>query len=375
MLFNPGGTHRNSSRKSLVARLRRLSWLFRNIDLDQVAEFLAELDRRQRKIEQAQSNVETILIDARSKLESLLSTQEVSMLDIKNLGYELGRALAKQNLSDRPVRVDHTRLLSKLCTQDDFATDWLAYWCSELRAAPFYHRKIWELCYVAQALFADGQLAPGRRGIGFGCGEEPLPSLFAKYGSTVLATDLAHDHPEAAVWQLTSQHAQAIETIRRPDICPQPELLAGIEFQPVNMNDIPREFDGQFDFCWSTCALEHLGTLENGLKFIENSLRTLKPGGMAAHTTEFTITDGATIDNHPIVLYQRRHFEDLGARLHAAGHQVSEFDFSPGSGVLDRFVDLPPFRDNDLIAAQHYAHLKLLFDGYTCTSAGIIIKA
>jgi hypothetical protein len=65
----------------------------------------------------------------------------------------------------------------------------------------------------------------------------------------------------------------------------------------------------------------------------------------------------------------------LANRLRANGHEVVDFDFSPGSGVMDRFIDLPPFRDNALIGPQHYAHLKLLFDSYTCTSIGIIIRA
>jgi SAM-dependent methyltransferase len=340
-------------RRSLFAGLRRLLHLARTADFDEIAELMGRFDARQRQLDR---------------------TAAVGILDIKNLGYELGRQLAATHLADQPTAAVQTQLKSKLCTQDDFATDWLRYWCRELRIAPFYHRKIWELCYVAQALFAAGQLQPGRRGIAFGCGEEPLPSLFAKYGPSILATDLPADRPEAEVWRLTTQHAQAVETIRRSDICPDPQRLADITFQPVDMNDLPRELDGGFDFCWSTCALEHLGTLERGLRFIENSLRTLKPGGIAVHTTEFTIDGGETIDNHPVVLYQRRHLEQLAERLVSRGCELAEFDFDPGSGVLDRFVDLPPYQHEALISPQHHAHLKLLFDGYTCTSVGMIIR-
>jgi SAM-dependent methyltransferase len=380
------GTGSVSSRNGWFARLRKLFWFIRTVDLDQVGEAIAQFDARQRKLEQAQRDIEAVLLEARGKIETVISlaatlqlpdlkTIAISNLDVKNLGYEIGRRLAEENFSDRPIAPNHTLPKSKLCTQNDFATDWFLYWCRELHTAPYYHRKIWELCYVAQALFAAGQLSPGHRGIGFGCGEEPLPSLFAKYGVRVLATDLEAGRPEAEIWRLTDQHASTIETIRRPDICPDQRLLANIEFQPADMNVIPAEFDGQFDFCWSTCALEHLGNLANGLKFVENSLRTLKPGGTAVHTTEFTLNEGETIDNHPIVLYQRQHFLELASRLQAKGYDVAEFDFSPGDGVMDRFVDLPPFSDNVLIAPHHYAHLKLLFDGYTCTSIGIIIRA
>jgi SAM-dependent methyltransferase len=361
--MTPGieGARRAPRRDGLLARLRKAFQLLRTVDL---ADLIAQFDARQRKLEQAQRDIAMLPIAA-------------GLLDIKNLGYEIGRQLAQKNFADRSITVDPTRLRSKLCTQNDFSTDWLFYWCHELHSVPFYHRKLWELCYVAQVLFSEGKLAPGHRGIGFGCGEEPLPSLFAKYGAIVTATDLEAMRPEAEVWRSTAQHASAIETIRRPDICPDQQLLTNIEFHPADMNAIPREFDGQFDFCWSTCALEHLGSIENGLIFIENSLRTLKPGGVAVHTTEFTVTEGETIDNHPIVLYQRHHLDKLADRLHAGGYEVVDFDFSPGDGVLDRYVDLPPYQDknNILMPLHHFAHLKLLLDGYTCTSIGIIIKS
>jgi SAM-dependent methyltransferase len=361
-------------------RARQLLRLPASLNRFRITKAIAELQARQLELERSQREIENLLRRSQAEIEAVRqaadeNTSLAGMLDIKNLGYELGRRLAEEKLAPRPIRADRSQLRSKLCTQDDFDTDWLVFWCKELRTAPIYHRKIWELCYVAQVLFADGLLAPGRRGLGFGCGEEPLPSLFVKYGARVTATDLDSDRPEAAVWRMTAQHAAAVEMLRRADICPDRALLEQIEFTPVDMNAIPPEFERQFDFCWSTCALEHLGTLANGLAFIENSVKTLKPHGLAVHTTEFTFNDGETIDNHPIVLYQRRHFEELASRLRANGHEVVDFDFNPGSGVMDRFIDLPPFRDNPLIGPQHYAHLKLLLDRHTCTSIGIIIRA
>jgi SAM-dependent methyltransferase len=389
----------NSPNRSWLARLRKLFWFLRTVDVDQIGTVIAEFDARQRRLEQAQRDIEAVLLTAQAGIDAKLApipeiqdvqaeikakldalaqsrdaaTETVAILDIKNLGYEIGRRLAEENLSIVPTQPDYSRLRSKVCTQDDFATDWLRYWCGELHTTPYYHRKIWELCYVAQALFAAGKLVPGSRGLGFGCGEEPLPSLFAKYGVRVLATDLEADRPEAEVWRLTDQHASTVEVMRRLDICPDPQLLANIEFRAADMNAIPPEFDNQFDFCWSACALEHLGSLDNGLTFIERSLRTLKVGGVAVHTTEFTFDQGKTIDNYPTVLYQQHHLLQLTDRLRAKGYEVAEFDFSSGSGVLDRFVDLPPFTNDMLIGPAHYAHLKLLLDGYTCTSVGIII--
>ncbi len=57
-------------------------------------------------------------------------------------------------------------------------------------------------------------------------------------------------------------------------------------------------------------------------------MRTLKPGGLAVHTTEFNFLDEEhTIDNWPTVLYQRAHFERLAEALRADGHRVAPLDF------------------------------------------------
>jgi hypothetical protein len=144
------------------------------------------------------------------------------------------------------------------------------------------------------------------------------------------------------------------------------------------MNDIPATLFG-YDFCWSICALEHLGSIEYGLRFVERSLDTLKPGGIAVHTTEFNVnSEGATIDNWPTVLFQRRHFEQLARLLAAKGHHVAELDFTLGDGPMDRFIDLPPFH-HDLAPDMRSLlgdpqHLKVAIDGFAATCFGISVR-
>jgi hypothetical protein len=162
--------------------------------------------------------------------------------------------------------------------------------------APVYHRKLWEFCYVAQALWSARKLMPTMCGLGFGCGQEPLPSLFAKYGVKILATDQPQPGERAA---------GGVEVVRYHEICPDGGLLKNIAFRPIDMKAIPADLTGSFDFCWSSCALEHLGSLANGLRFVAESLKTLKPGGTAVHTTEFNLGNAVAIDNGQTVLYQK----------------------------------------------------------------------
>jgi SAM-dependent methyltransferase len=145
------------------------------------------------------------------------------------------------------------------------------------------------------------------------------------------------------------------------------------------MNAIPHTLGG-YDFCWSVCALEHLGSIRQGLDFIENSLNVLRPGGIAVHTTEFNfLNDNETIDNWGTVLFQRKHFIEIHDRLTRAGHGVATLDFDIGNKVLDKFIDLPPYvHDLPESVRERWAggsdHIKLMVDGFACTCFGLIVR-
>jgi SAM-dependent methyltransferase len=296
---------------------------------------------------------------------------EIAVRNIKNLAAYRGAEVLQEHVHQEVVGPKVVPLKAKGCTEEDIESDWAAFWCKEIRIPVSYHRKTWELAYVPQVLFNEGKLFEGSKGIGFACGEEPLPSLFAKYGVRVLATDLDPTRAEAQGWIKTNQHVQSFKQLRRADICPDESRLATIEGAYLDMNAIPAELKGQFDFCWSICSLEHLGSIANGLNFIENSLNVLKPGGVSIHTMEFNVNDGETIDHWPTVLFQKHHLLHLAERLRTKGFEVYEMDFDKGRGILDGFVDLPPYLDED---HSRHAHLKLSVDGFVCTSFSFVVK-
>ncbi len=299
---------------------------------------------------------------------------EIAMLNVKNIGYTLARALS-ENLGARVVtKPPDLALASKACTQADMESDWASFWSRELKTQVRYHRKLWEFCYIAQALWKAGKLKPGQSGLGFGCGNEPLVGVFAKHGAEVLATDRPAEASKGELWEMPLADLDAYRQ-QYAAICPDAESRRKISFRPVDMRDIPTDLASRFDFCWSACSLEHLGSIELGLHFIEQSLATLKPGGVAVHTTEFNLDDEETIDNWPTVLFQRKHFMELVERLRRKGHQVADLDFDAGNGFLDGFVDMPPwsYSKQALKPASDDAHLKLSLDGFVCTSFGVIV--
>ncbi|TBW39536.1 class I SAM-dependent methyltransferase [Siculibacillus lacustris] len=319
--------------------------------------------------------------DSRPNLNPLmmkLRNLDALALSVKYFGYELAHSLA-QSL---PVRSGlfprHVGLRSKPSTQADLESEWAAVWLQELKLPFVYHRKLWEFAYVLQAIWEHGSLRENARGLGFGCGMEPLPSYLAARGVDVTVTDLEPQQSAAAGWLRTAQHAATLDHAYKADLVDRATFDRRARLEFVDMTAIPKHLQ-DYDFCWSICAFEHLGSIAAGLDFIANSLATLRPGGLSVHTTEFNfLDDRQTIDNWPTVLFQKRHFAAIAERLRAAGHQVAELDFDVGMKPLDRFVDVPPWAHDmsDYMKGTwgtHTAHLKLAIDGFVSTCFGLVI--
>lgn len=255
---------------------------------------------------------------------------------------------------------------STLCRQSSFEQPYFSFWTTRLGEGLRYHRKVWEFVFVCQALWERGAVKPGARGLGFGVGLEPLPAFFASEGCEIVATDLSPDAAAAEGWVQTSQHAMNKVALRRPQVCPDDLFERNVSLRQCDMNAIAPDLV-DFDFCWSACALEHLGSIEKGLDFIFNSVSCLKPGGWAVHTTEFNVSSNTeTVDNLATVLFRRSDLEGLADRLNAAGHKAAVFDFDPGTGPMDVYIDLPPYREEP--------HLTASLLGYATTSIGVIVQ-
>jgi hypothetical protein len=253
------------------------------------------------------------------------------------------------------------------CSAADVLHQRYAEICAMLQHPCDWHRKLWEWVFIVHHLVESGVIAPGSRGLVFGVGTERLPALFASLGATIVATDAPGDVGESQGWIETGQHVGSLERIRYPEIVDGAVFDANVSFTTCDMRDISPALTG-FDFNWSSCCFEHLGSLGGGMDFVVNAVeKTLRPGGVAVHTTEFnlssndhTVTQGAT------VIYRRRDIEELISRLRDRGHAVKEFVVAPASHHWDFHVDTPPYTSK--------VHLKLLLERYVTTSAGIVVE-
>ncbi|HEY7427456.1 MAG TPA: methyltransferase domain-containing protein [Gemmataceae bacterium] len=251
------------------------------------------------------------------------------------------------------------------CTQAQLQSEALQQWAPRLKEQPQLHRKLWEFCYICQALSERGMLRPGRRGLGFAVGREPLGSLFASFGCEIVATDLDEAKAREKGWAQTQQHAAKLETINERGICQPETFRQRVSFRSVDMRRIPRDLR-DFDFVWSCCSFEHLGSLRQGERFIHAMTRCLKPGGVAVHTTEFNVLSNThTIDHADNNVYRRRDFERMARHLRRAGHQI-ELDFDLGDQPADWQISRWPYQQNPI--------LKFQLDECLCTSYGLIIE-
>lgn len=333
--------------------------------IEAMEERLLAIDAKLETALRAQSNRLDATLQAQAdRLEAGLRAQaeQSGGADFKRLNYT---AL----FGDPPIPSEPPTAIkqgSRLCRQGDFATDGFRYWMSCMREPLNLHRKMWEWFFIADALFQRGQLAHGRRGIAFGVGLEPLPSLFASLGAEILATDMAEEGAAAAGW--IGQHAANLQALNQRGLCDENLFREKVGFRVLDMNDLPRDLEGGFDFCWSSCALEHLGSLEHGLRFVERSMDLLRPGGIGVHTTEFNMSSNKdTFEAPELSLYRRRDLEALFERLQRDGHQVEPMDWEEGDGIVDGHIDLPPYFSTPM-------HLRLEIASYACTSIGFIIR-
>lgn len=311
-----------------------------------------------------------------------LQNASLAQLSVKTLGYELGKQIAAQNLGNAQTPIVapiHIGLTSQCTTQADIESPWLWYWCQQLRIPVMYHRKIWELAYILQVMWENGMLEPGKKGLGFGCGQEPIPSILARQGVEVTITDQDPSTAEQGGWVSTDQHLGSLEHAFHADLVDREKFDRLITIRFVDMNAIDPGLSG-YDFCWSTCAFEHLGSIKAGQDFVVNAMSVLKPGGIAVHTTELNLNnEGKTFESRDLVVFQQRHMEGIARRLVAQGDEPAPMDFAVGTGPIDSFIDLPPYSEamrgymhaRESGDEQRMAHLRLSVAGHPSTCFGL----
>ena len=254
---------------------------------------------------------------------------------------------------------------SSLCRFEDMITDEYLHICKAIGQKPVVHRKQWEFAYIYWKLLNHNMLSPGKKGLGFGVGSEPLPAAFVAMKCQILATDAPCDANDQG-WALTGQHASSLDALRKPELVSDDEFTKLCDFMPLDMNDY-ESIPSDWQFHWSSCVIEHLGGIQKAIDFLVQSSLRLAPGGIAVHTTEFNLSSNEdTIDEPGACILRKCDLERLSEMLCSVGLSMESLVLDPGSHAYNYHVDVPPY--------ELYNHLRLELGNYVSTSLGIVIK-
>ncbi|MDQ8039823.1 MAG: class I SAM-dependent methyltransferase [Rickettsiella sp.] len=253
------------------------------------------------------------------------------------------------------------------CNAMDFFHPCYKKICKKLVQKLKFHRKQWEFVYIIHHLYQHKILVSGAKGLGFGVGSEPLSSFFASLNCQILATDAPSEIAYRNGWNQHQQFSDSLDKIHKPEILSKRKFIERVSYKTCDMNNIDPNLK-EFDFCWSSCCFEHLGSLQSGFDFVINSVeKTLRIGGVACHTTEFNLSSNEqTLDQGITVIYRKQDIEKLICLLRQRGHHVSDLIIAPNKHDLDLHIDIPPYKQDK--------HIKLKLADYICTSIGIVVK-
>lgn len=144
-----------------------------------------------------------------------------------------------------------------------------------------FHRKVWEFNQVLYGLRTLRRLPPASLALGIGCGHEELMYFLANRVARVVATDLYEGsylggESDADVLEHPEKYAPFNYRRDHLEVC----RMDGLSL------DAP---DASFDFVFCLSSIEHFGGRRDKQRAFAEMYRVLKPGGVAAVTTEIVL--------------------------------------------------------------------------------------
>ena len=224
---------------------------------------------------------------------------------------------------------------SKVLTWSDMNNDWYRTRVKAICEPINVHRKQWEFMILIRSLEQLGMIAPGKRGLGYNVGRDRVASYFASQGVEVTLADASLKRTEV----LANAEFPCIVNAT------QWRTMANVETADLLLSS-PRLIRGDYDFVWSVSVLEASGTIESQKQGIFNSLKALKAGGIAVHTTEVSIDRIGPDDRYEsagLTLWTKADVADLEAMVAKENAEMLPMNWAFGDSVNDLVVDSPPF--------------------------------
>ncbi len=214
------------------------------------------------------------------------------------------------------------------------------------------NRKTWEIAMAMLSFKKMGVLDnPNAEVLGIGAAKEETISMLSNRVKRVFATDIYLD---GGSWQHWYEKELLVDA--RPYMGENYNHKK-VVWQHVDGTDLPYE-DNSFDAVFSCSSLEHFGDEKAIRKAIEEAHRVLKPGGVAAISTEYRISgEGDGFAN--VQLFDRDRLD----RVWLDGINWKPVDYLDEELDDTDFIDFErSIHDRDY---QKIAHPHIKLDNYT----------
>jgi len=193
---------------------------------------------------------------------------------------------------------------SKICDAADwFDSEIKSIIENELKETARFHRKQWEFAMIFLTLQKFGLLNQEKIGLSLGGGNERVLYSIAKHIQKLFVTDLYDD---STSWDCarTNDPDEFIKVSK-------PFPIDDHKIQALKMDMRFLDFDdNSFDFCYSSCAIEHIGEHKDFLQHFNEVNRVLKEGGIYVLTTELQFGDRTICDENNFV-FSKDYISDL----------------------------------------------------------------
>jgi SAM-dependent methyltransferase len=224
------------------------------------------------------------------------------------------------------------------------------------------NRKSWEIAMAIYS-FDRFKLLDGKSEfLGIGVAKEETISILSNHSKRVFATDI---YLRQGTWK--DWHSRNLLINAKPHMGANYNHKR-VVWQHVDGRELPYE-DNSFDGIFSCSSIEHFGDEKQIRKAIEEVFRVLKPGGIAAISTEYKIS-GTGEGFHNVQLFDK----DRLQRVWIDGINWSAIDFLGEDLDDSEFVDFErSIRDKKyLMSAQ--PHIKLDNSQYRWTSVHLTFQ-
>lgn len=145
------------------------------------------------------------------------------------------------------------------------------------------NRKTWEIAMAMYSFDKLGVINENAEILGIGAAKEETISMLSNHVKRVFATDIYLD---GGSWQHWYEKELLVDA--RP-LMSSNYNHKRVVWQHVDGRDLPYE-SNSFDGIFSCSSIEHFGDESDIRKSIEEACRVLKPGGIAAISSEFKIS-------------------------------------------------------------------------------------